>query len=553
MIILLAFSNISLSKESDFSLSISMTEKENIPDIFLPSIFAGYAKRDALNYLKEFERLGFVRLEIESIITASKNMDDYKQRLNKKDSLIKAITNKGGKVILVSAKVPLWLSSNPSRKATCGGWRVYEASPPRDYEKYAEMVYHTVNHFNSELGMDIYYEVWSEPDLMMDSTRCMWLGSQDEMIELIKHFVLGAKKADPKAKVVTPSVSGWLGSIKYTNNELAEKSIMYQLIKSFSKTRMPELNLQRIPIDFISFHSFDTRPILFPKIVKQIRQWLDNYGYHNTGIIVSEWNGHLGNLPKNASYYLSMIKSMSESGITGQTFASLQDFQKFESGGRNFGMVTKHGTIKKPVFHAMKLLSMLKGRRIETFTDSPTIDAVATYDGDKIYILVWNYIGNPVDIIMRNTSLSGYTEQILEEYGLSKKEVKDFIVFGKPIKKFLPQRVTNTLNESRQMFLNVKKIEKTNQIIRLNLGKLFNKALRYKRYLIDSSHSNAFYHAKKAVKSRQSRTEAIKEAKKHQEIEKVEDRILKNSDKVFIQFEPDSIHLIIIDSVKDTS
>jgi len=560
-ILLLTISNISLGNESEFSLSVRIAEKDDLPDAFLPSVFAGYANRDALSYLvTEFDRLGFVRLEIESIITASKNMKDYKQRLKSMDPLIKAISSKGGKIILLSSKVPLWLSSNRSKKDTCNGWRVYEASPPRNYKKYATMVYHTVNHFNNELKLDIYYEVWSEPELVMQSMKCDWLGSQDEMIELIKYFVVGAKKADRKAKVVFPAVSNPLASIEDMNNQLPKNALIYQLIERFAKTPLPELNLKRVPIDFISFHSFDTSPSEFPKIVSQVKQWLANHGYHSTGIIVSEWNGHMGNLLKNAAYYLSMIKSISTTRVAGHAFASLQDFHNFEPGKRDFGMVAKEYAIKKPVFHAMKLLTALKGKQVDILTDSPTIDSVASYDRGTLCLLAWNYVLKrdiKRKLLHKNAALFGYTQQrmeslsqILREAGVSKKELAAFIQSGKAIKKSLPQETRNELIRLRRIVLDAEKaaenFEKTRQDISLNLEKVPGTILRYQRYVIDSTHSNAFYYFNKAIKLGQSRTDALEEAKEHHSIQKVEDRIIKKTDKIIVGFEPDSIHLFVL-------
>lgn len=51
----------------------------------------------------------------------------------------------------------------------------YEASPPKNYELWSQLVYETVKPFNGDLGLDLYYELWNEPD-----SKGFWLGTEEE-------------------------------------------------------------------------------------------------------------------------------------------------------------------------------------------------------------------------------------------------------------------------------------------------------------------------------------------------------------------------------------
>jgi hypothetical protein len=231
-----------------------------------------------------------------------------------------------------------------------------------------------------------------------------------------------------------------------------------------------------------------------------------------------------------------MLKTMDEIGISGQTYASLQDFHPFKPSERNYGMVTQSGAVKKPVYYALKLLDMLKGKRIKTSTDSPTVEAIATNDNNETYILLWNFISSPAEEVIGHFHSLGYDMKKVKELGLSKEEITDFIKSGAPINKKLPQKNMDDLMTARQKYIHAEKTLKTKQIISFDPGKVYNGPMQYKRYVLNSSlGKNIVNNAKALDKYRQ-----------QEAIEKVEDKTIKNTDRVSIEVDPESIHLIII-------
>jgi len=151
-----------------------------LPRVLRPSVFAGWADKRALMKLCEFRHLGFIRLTLSSLISDCTSFEEYKKRLHRSKStflkIFHEISSRGGKIILEISKTPYWLSSNPSRRDTCNGWKVFEAYPPKDFESYERFVKYTVNFFSNEMHMDLIYEIWAEPDL---KGRCMWRGNRN--------------------------------------------------------------------------------------------------------------------------------------------------------------------------------------------------------------------------------------------------------------------------------------------------------------------------------------------------------------------------------------
>ncbi len=88
------------------------------------------------------------------------------------------------------------------------GW----AYPPKDYDKWAELVYQWVKHSVARYGekevLSWYWEVWNEPN------SPYWKGTKEEFFKLYDYTVMAVKKALPAARIggadVTGGGSRWL-------------------------------------------------------------------------------------------------------------------------------------------------------------------------------------------------------------------------------------------------------------------------------------------------------------------------------------------------------
>jgi xylan 1,4-beta-xylosidase len=542
----------------DVILNVNFEKEEgNLSRIFTPSMFVTYSKANAKKIIKkEIDHLGLLRITVENALYYSKNFSDYKKRLSSHDKEVLSIVNgKAGEVMLIMGKLPPWLSSNPSQKITGEGWTVCAASPPKNYSQWAEVVCHTVDHFNNELGLELFYEIWAEPD---SGPKHFWLGTQEEFLKLYKYTVLGAKQADPEAKVVAPSAFRWNGAIEDPiAGEDAEAPLIYDLIRFSAETPLPRLNLKRIPLEFISFHMFDYEPFHIEEAVNQINGWSEKFEYQNARLIISEGNCamHDRDSLKQAAYYLAMLKNMDENGIYRHCFLGLQDVhsaQKLKSRRefhQEFGMITRDFAIKKPVYNAVYMLNMLGKTRIKTsIANSQTIDAIATKDTDKMAILVWNYIPPPMKVASHHLRSLGYSKDSFKKFNISKRDIKKLIK-EKTFPKYLslPKDVKKDLNEARRLFLEQNKLIESSLVVRLAIDNLPYDSFKYERYLIDKTHSNFRYYYEKAKAEGKSEERAVKDAMAHQYLEKVEQKTLgKNDNLPSISFKPYSINLIIL-------
>lgn len=90
------------------------------------------------------------------------------------------------------------------------GW----AYPPKDYDKWAELVYQWVKHSVARYGAreveSWYWEVWNEPD------QVYWKGTKEEFFKLYDYSAMAVKKALPGAKIGGANVTG--GATKFLDD-----------------------------------------------------------------------------------------------------------------------------------------------------------------------------------------------------------------------------------------------------------------------------------------------------------------------------------------------
>lgn len=121
------------------------------------------------------------------------------------------------------------------------GW----SYPPKDYEKYATLVYEWVKHSVSRYGKaeveSWYWELWNEPD------GGYWRGTVEEYIKLYDYVSAAVKRALPTAKMGGPETTGPAGP-KAT-----------EFLKTFFTHIISGKNYLTgkvgAPLDFITFHA----------------------------------------------------------------------------------------------------------------------------------------------------------------------------------------------------------------------------------------------------------------------------------------------------------
>ena len=120
------------------------------------------------------------------------------------------------------------------------------ASPPKDYQKWYDLIYHLVQHCLERYGADEiktwYWELWNEPDL-----NYYWKGTVEEFLKLYDYTVAAVKAAHPESRVGGPG----------TTNPNRER-LSGQFLDAFCNHVINGKNYysgeQGTAIDFTSFH-----------------------------------------------------------------------------------------------------------------------------------------------------------------------------------------------------------------------------------------------------------------------------------------------------------
>lgn len=307
------------------------------------------------------------------------------------------------------------------------GW----AYPPKDYEKWAQLVYqwvkHCVGHYGKEEVAAWYWELWNEPD------AGYWRGTTGEYLKLYDYTADAVKRALPEAKMGGPHVTGpgWDGAAKFLR-EFLEHCIRgknYVTGKTGSS------------LDFIAFHAKGSPKVVDGRVRMNMgRQlWHISKGFEivasfdelkHLPVIIGESDPEgcaacsMQDYPENAYRNGTMYSS-----YTAASFA--RKYEMADHFGVNFvGAVTwafefedqpwfngyrdlETNGVDKPVLNVFRMFGMMQGDRVAVsgntaynflaIRDSsvkgkkPDINALAAKDDRNASVMVWNYHDDDVD------------------------------------------------------------------------------------------------------------------------------------------------------------
>jgi Glycosyl hydrolases family 39/Secretion system C-terminal sorting domain len=298
------------------------------------------------------------------------------------------------KLIFPILKMPLWLSS--STDTTVLGdpnWRKFNAMPPASYATWNLLMDSIVSKINGQWGLDPYYEIWNEPD------NFYWQGTPTQYFDFFKKTYFAIKTSHPTAKVGGPVLASFtskFGSsypLGYLTNAQLDSSILGSLIDSCMAWHAP--------LDFISWHKFDSFLYSMKMETDFLNQKLVSSGHGIVPYIITEWNNTFGIRESSfaVAFMPNYVLGLEKYGIAGHLVASQQDFYmdtlEFH---HDYGMLS-WGALHKPEWKALLLLNKIKGIKIET--DSSTILNLA---------VVSSIENDTVRVLFSNRSLPAYTE-----------------------------------------------------------------------------------------------------------------------------------------------
>ena len=292
------------------------------------------------------------------------------------------------------------------------GW----AQPPKNYDKWAELVrqwvLHAVNRYGKAEVETWQWELWNEPDIFY------WRGTPEEYDKLYDVTAAAVRRALPTAKVGGPA----------TTNPSSEKAGEY--LRQF----LDHCTHSGAPLDFISFHAKGAPQMVDGHLHMGIRQNLAAVQkgieivsqfpqYKNLPIVLSESDpegcaactlaGHPEVGYRNNTIYPAYTAAMlgnilkladrTHAGIEGMlTWAfEFEGKQYFEG----FRTLATNG-IDKPILNLFRMAGLMHGRRVQLTSSGavslgtilqagvagePDIDGIATRGDREVAVMVWNY------------------------------------------------------------------------------------------------------------------------------------------------------------------
>jgi xylan 1,4-beta-xylosidase len=300
------------------------------------------------------------------------------------------------------------------------GW----AYPPKDYQKWGDLVYHFVRHLRDRYGdaevKTWLWEVWNEPDI------AYWQGTPEEYFKLYDYAADAVRRALPEARVGGPDSTGpgRPKAAEFLRQFLqhCDTGINYATGKAGS------------PLDFISFHpkgaptwqgdhiqmGIATQLNAIEqgfKIVASFPKWahtpvilgesdlegcaacspakFPQYGYRNTCLYAAYTAEAL-----TRTLGLADHEHITLAGAV--TWAFEFEDQPFFAG---FRALATHG-VDKPVFNVFRMFGLLASERVEASSSGaltteqvvhdgvraqPDVNVVATRKPHGLELLIWNY------------------------------------------------------------------------------------------------------------------------------------------------------------------
>lgn len=349
------------------------------------------------------------------------------------DSIFDTYVQRGMKPLAQMGFMPEALSTHPEPyqhhwqpgqdyKYIFTGW----AYPPKDYNKWGELIYQWVKHSVERYGKDEvnswYWELWNEPN----GGNGYWKGDVHEYCKLYDYSSAAVKRALPSAKVGGPHATGPSG-------KGAADFLKTFLTHCISDTNYATGKIGS-PIDFVAFHAKGAPRVVNNHVRMNVGQQLRDISngfaivasypqLKDLPVIIGESDPEgcaacgMATNPENAYRNGTMYSS-----YTAASFARkylLADYHhvnllgavswsfEFENQPWFYGYrdLATNG-VDKPVLNVFRMFGMMKGKRVETsgnkmypfltvrdssIRTGDDVGALAAKDRNSITVMVWNY------------------------------------------------------------------------------------------------------------------------------------------------------------------
>jgi xylan 1,4-beta-xylosidase len=327
------------------------------------------------------------------------------------------------------------------------GWRF----PPKDYNKWAELVYqwvlHSVQRYGKREVETWYWELWNEPD------SPYWGGTTEEYLKLYDYTANAVRRALASAKIGGPHITGPGGA--------RGRKFLNEFITHCISGKNYATGKTGAPLDFIAFHAKGAPRLLDGHVRMNMGQQLRdiNSGFKiiasypqvkHLPVIIGESDPEgcaacgMATNPSNAYRNGTMYSSYTAASFA-RKYALADSFDvnfigavswsfEFENQPWFYGFrdLATNG-VDKPVLNVFRMFGMMKGKRVKvisnrsydlktavdsSFRKSYTdIDALACKDAKGATIMIWNYhdddiIGNAETVEVMIKGIDGKQIQL---------------------------------------------------------------------------------------------------------------------------------------------
>jgi xylan 1,4-beta-xylosidase len=288
------------------------------------------------------------------------------------DRVYDAVVEIGMRPVVELSFMPHDLASDPTKTVFEYGAIV---SPPRDWDRWSDLVRALTAHLVERYGLEELrewwsFEVWNEANL-----EVFWSGTPDDYLRLYDVTVAAVRSVDDRLVVGGPSSAA----------------------AEWVELLLDHVDESGAAVDFVSTHTYGSPPL-------DVRPILARHDREGTGIWWTEWgptpqHGHLvGDTVFAATFLLDgMYSSMGRIDalshwVASDHFEELGRPRRLEHGG--FGLLTV-GNLRKPRWWAMELLERLGESRLAVTLHgdgaNSLVNCIATRDdSSRTGVLVWN-------------------------------------------------------------------------------------------------------------------------------------------------------------------
>jgi hypothetical protein len=255
-----------------------------------------------------------------------------------------------------------------------GGYK--KVRPWEDWGRYEKEIKFIVNKASeSEMKID-YWDVWSEPD-----HKAYWPGTCEQLLELFKRTYRVIREADPKAKIVGPSIS----------NPKSRGPCPKPFLNHF----LEYLADQNLRFDAISWHEFDF-PEEIPEHVESIRNVMKAHPSLGTPEIhINELSGPADHLiPAWAVGWLYYLEKANVDWASRGCWEIKERSSRWSDcqAGLN-GLFLKDNNTPQAVYWVFRAYAEMTGNRLKSTGSVPRLVALASRDEPtkEIRVLIGRY------------------------------------------------------------------------------------------------------------------------------------------------------------------